>query len=976
MAEWTPNQDSLLQLLELLMQAAEPEQGQSQEWIFKRLESFHRIGEYPLYLVHILTQLQQHGTIRSVAGMVLKNLVLDYQVPMHPSVQSIVKQQCRLAVIHPDPDPIVRNAVELVITALMRRGGVRAWYDILVLLTDQLQHTSQIHVEMALRTLCTVCEDCTTELDHPHLIDLILPRLIAFFDHPDTRLQVKSLAAANQFILISSQSLPKCVDQYLQSILRRMRPQEDPAIRQEVCRTLVLLAEKQPEVIAPYGRELVQYMLLCLQDPEDYVAIEACTFWQPCLDATALQQYVVDVIPQLVPLLLDHMVLSEEDELMLMPSSSIDDDQASTPPSSLPLSLMPGCSSNDRQSPPSPSPTQRAVAATPGAPIVENANYGSAPPSPTPMQDAPSLSPPTRMEDARLAPDDDDDDNAMSDDDSELDDDEDDDMLASMDDDDDDMDQDPIPENEEFYSEWTRRKRSATSFECLMSEYPEQVVYALFTVLSSRLNSENWKLRESGILALGTINPDCISTMAPHLPGVIPYLLQSTTDLNPCVRATACWTLSRYSKWTVPQFFTEKGRDMVYKPVLDSVLRSLLDTDKQVQTTASAALTTFIEESSVVALTPYLPEILAKMNAAFSMYGERNTNLLLDSLGSLSESVGHALQQPGVKELVMLPLVSRWNALADNDPNWFPLFSCLCSVTAALGNAFEPYAELVFLRCLYFINTTLRVYLMTNEVMDLEFLVGALQVLSGLVQGLGTNIRPLVARSTLLKMLDVCVRDQESEVVTWTCALIGDLATACFDTLAPSVPSFLEGLIDQMDATAYHSNNAIWCVGEIALRWGNAIEPFIPPLLDRMIPILHPQTAYDGIRPDMQKNTIIALGRLGSACPTVMAARLPEFIGPWLDKAVREHDYDQAEKDSAFVGLCDMIRVNPEAGLQHLDIIVMAISQQVPTPSLKEQFQAILNLYRAMVPPVDWSAIFERLPLSSQHIMSTHYVYL
>ena len=58
-------------------------------------------------------------------------------------------------------------------------------------------------------------------------------------------------------------------------------------------------------------------------------------------------------------------------------------------------------------------------------------------------------------------------------------------------------------------------------------------------------------LHGAGILALGAIAEGCMSGMTPHLPELIPYLINCLKDKKALVRSITCWTLSRYCHWAV-----------------------------------------------------------------------------------------------------------------------------------------------------------------------------------------------------------------------------------------------------------------------------------------------------------------------------------------------------------------------------------------------------------------------------------------
>lgn len=54
--------------------------------------------------------------------------------------------------------------------------------------------------------------------------------------------------------------------------------------------------------------------------------------------------------------------------------------------------------------------------------------------------------------------------------------------------------------------------------------------------------------------------------MIPHLPELIPYLINCLADKKALVRSITCWTLSRYSHWVVGQ-----PHDSYLKPLMTEV---------------------------------------------------------------------------------------------------------------------------------------------------------------------------------------------------------------------------------------------------------------------------------------------------------------------------------------------------------------------------------------------------------------------
>jgi transportin-1 len=113
-------------------------------------------------------------------------------------------------------------------------------------------------------------------------------------------------------------------------------------------------------------------------------------------------------------------------------------------------------------------------------------------------------------------------------------------MDGEMDDDEeDDLDAD------EPMSDWNLRKCSAAALDVLANVFRDDILPVLLPVLKETIFHEDWVVKESGILALGAIAEGCMSGMLPHLPELVPYLINCLSDRKALVRSITCWTLSR-----------------------------------------------------------------------------------------------------------------------------------------------------------------------------------------------------------------------------------------------------------------------------------------------------------------------------------------------------------------------------------------------------------------------------------------------
>ncbi|KAI9020791.1 armadillo-type protein [Phycomyces nitens] len=922
MSDWKPQQQGLRELIVVLRNGISPD-GHDQAIVQQRLESFNEIEDYNSYLVYILTVMRNEDAYtRAIAGLTLKNNIRSHfnNIPLY--VLEYVKSCCTASLQFPESDEGVRRAVGSVITALVTQGEVHNWPEILEILVNQLDSPNIISVQMAWNCLSKICEDAARDLDQEingiRPLSYMIPKFIQFFYHHDTRLRVQAIGSTGQFVLLGSQSLMCHMEAYLAGLSENTN-HPSSEVQVEVCRSLVMVLEARPDKLKPLLPQIIEYMIYSTNNPNEQVALEACDFWLQFANVDSFGESLLPYLQYVVPALLSKMVYSETD-LMMFDGDEEDYNVADNECDIAPRSYR-------------------------HKTIVQS-----------------------KKKDNQDDEDEDEDDNGDDDGDGDHDPEDD---IEEDEEDEGDFDDD------DFYSEWTLRKCSAGTLDRLSNVYTDNLVSALLKVVNHNLMSNDWKQKECGILALGAVAEGGIKAIEPHLPSLIPFLIKCLDDPKPLVRSISCWAISRYSKWCVDQCFTPTGREDFFEPVLLKLLDVLLDRNKRVQEAACSAFAT-LEERAMEQLEPYLQVILSKINAAFRLYQHKNLLVLYDALGTLAESVGEALNQPMCVSVMMPPLIEKWNGLTDQSTDLFPLLECLSSITTALRDGFAPYAEPVFSRCVKLIASHFNsqyIFSMHPDQFDppdVEFLIVALDLLSGMVQGFGSLINPFVASSDppLVGLLVVCIHDPVIEVLQSTYALIGDLAIACFDQIENNLPDFMPELIKQLSpdinsVSVY--NNATWAAGEIAMRW-NGIDAYAEALLECLIPILTDPEAPESL----QENVIITIGRLGLSCSHILSQQPTHFVRPWLRKS--RDISENSEKDTAFQGMCRLINVSPNHFIDELPTLLVIISQwEDPSPELFRSFGETILGYNNMLTPEKWKENWECVGKSYRNKLTERY---
>ncbi|KAJ1735016.1 hypothetical protein LPJ61_000769 [Coemansia biformis] len=542
-------------------------------------------------------------------------------------------------------------------------------------------------------------------------------------------------------------------------------------------------------------------------------------------------------------------------------------------------------------------------------------------------------------------------------------------------DNDDDYDSDD-DDDDELYAEWNLRKCSAASLDVMSTAFGDHILEFVLPVLKEELASDDWRVKEAGVLALGAIADGCMTGMEPHMSSLLPYLIQWFKHEKALVRSISCWSASRYGKWAI--YGAEANTIKVYfEPLLAGLLEAMMDNNKRVQEAACSAFATLEEEAGSY-MGPYIHPVLETLNRAFGLYQRKNLIILYDAVGTLAEAVGPELNQPQYVQMLMPTIFERWNALQTDDQHMFPVFECLSAIALAVGPGFKPYAQSIYERSVHIVGETLQLSQQASqdpsvEAPNKDLVIVALDLISSVVQALGADSQLLVADhgGVALQLVGMCMVDAETDVRQSAFALLGDLAINCYALIQPQLDAIMQQLIPQIDRNFSHlnvCNNAAWSAGEIALKAGEEhMEGFVNPLLERLVPLLN----NENTPLTLAENAAITIGRLGLVCPVVVAPNLEVFAQRWCFVLASVKDND--EKSSAFQGMMTMIGTNPHGiSKAFLHFCQAAANWQTPDSRLLEMFvQTFAGLKQ--LAGGEWEASIGMLDPQSRQIIKERY---
>lgn len=804
-----------------------------------------------------------------------------------------------------DQNPQIRSYAGNVITEIVRQGGILGWpqvlSELLSLIDNDGGNVSAETQDGAMGALLKICEDNKSALnklyDGQRPLDHLVPKLLDFTASSNSRVRSKALGTLNSFI---DEPLPQAMQSNASKLMHQLfqlASDQDEDVRRFVCRSFTKLSKVLPAMIAPHLSGIIDYILIQQKsDPNSDLALDAAEFFFENCEKPELQQGFAQHLDKIVPVLLESMIYSEDDQARLEADAEDDAERED----------------NEQDIKPQFATAKNAGAAGTTA-LKTEASNGTAK-------------------------------NGFAFD-------NDDDLSDGEIDEDDDYGEDP----EDL---WNLRRCSAASLDTFATAFHERVFEVTLPYLKDNLNHSDWPNREAAVLALGAISVGCMDVVQPNLPDLIPFLISLLSDKVPVVRQITCWALGRYSAWA--SHLDTAGKQQFFEPMMDGILQRMLDSNKRVQEAAASAFANLEEQATTeltpycLVIAQQFVKCFAryKDKNMFILYDCVQT--LAEHVGpemarpELVELLMPALitrwSKVADQSREMFPLLECLAYVATSLGNAFAPFSkpfftrCIKIIQDNLeeGNLAETTG--------YY------------DQPDKDFLVTSLDLLSAIIQALDearSSELVATAQPNFFELLAYCMRDTNNDVRQSAYALLGDCAIYVFAQLQPYLGSIMEILIMQLDLgqaaedpdTVFRViNNACWSAGEIAMRQQSGMSPYVERLLEKLANIL----LSNEVPESLNENSAIALGRLGLGNSKQISQHLSDFAPPFL-AVIRKVGWTD-EKCHAMKGFAHVVLDNPQALEQCLlpffSEIASAPTGMLHAPSLQtdgpyEDFQKV-----------------------------------
>lgn len=509
---------------------------------------------------------------------------------------------------------------------------------------------------------------------------------------------------------------------------------------------------------------------------------------------------------------------------------------------------------------------------------------------------------------------------------------------------DDDEDDDADAEVEE----WNLRRVSARTLDDISEYFGERILLPVLRVLDDWMQpGRRWQELEAAVLALGAICDGCFNALVPYLPAITTRLCDLLADpaTHFLVVNIALWTCGQVGRYFV-------GEAAKLRTLVTITLGKMQNPSKLVQGSAVSTLETLVklceDGQETMMLQPHLPSIVTGVAQCLRGYQLKNRVLLLEVLESLCKAMGEQMRNDAaVVATLMDPLTEMWRGIPNDSPLLFSFFTCMSTVCSALGPLMEPMGKDIFERAYGILQEHMLARHAAQqqknsssgggaEMVDepeMEFVITAADLLSGLFDALGSGLEPLMAQRQpqFMHVVLAMLRDESAEVRQSGFSLTGDMSTACPTymqaVLAPFCDAALSNLAHVDESNYGVVSNVAWTLcnllerqvdtGELPLLQNTPAMPQLYALLARIL-------GGAGLTAEMRNmadNVALCLGCMlymdpevegRASCPVALfARRFCEYV---------RNIKDVPQKEMAVSGFLFAVQRNPRIAAEHLSV--------------------------------------------------------
>ena len=544
------------------------------------------------------------------------------------------------------------------------------------------------------------------------------------------------------------------------------------------------------------------------------------------------------------------------------------------------------------------------------------------------------------------------------------------------------------------------RKCSAACLDGLSLCIPAETFLDVFLpAFNNLVGSNDWKIREGALLALGAVAEGLLHQLSAHLDQIVTFLLANAhSHPHPLVRSMSLWTISRISPWLASSPCAAPVDECVR-----IVIESLGDANKRVQQSAATTICKFLESSEIVLSLNDRKSLISAIFLALKCYQKRSLLILYDLIRIFGASETTRADEQNLLLLdsevfqywrsIAVILVDRLGPESVADSSIFPIIEALMSLLLLdfKGNLLDPSKrDDMDFKALSLAAQNLTALKeaqadgfsasIVSEGLD-DFLIAALDLLAAATESSKLTPNPQL-QPLLLNILSAALLFKDSSNVRQSAfALIGDyalssnpqilrdeqLVSSYFEAIQlnclPSSLSSTCGKDEMMVVSMATATNAIWSLGEFSLR---TEIPIPTGIINNLVSLLKERPSLEAGARIYFENAAVCIGRLLNNSTGVNIENSSNFLNRILNLLCTVESVE--ERETALAGYMRMIKANRLSSRDY-QLIITKVNEMIDfTADVDARFSR--NLVGFLHPEIP-SDFYASLQTNLAHIL--HY---
>ena len=334
MSTWTPDRSKLEQVVSLLTTALRHDlDNAAHRQVQQEVDASCKVPEFNQYLAYVFAYAQADGAskeVRRMAGLLLRKSVEAGAGSGVFSVELLESVKAAVVAVLGDSDPLIRRAAGNLVSTIIRKIHLKNWRQVVRFCVSALAaeqnspnpNLADSTLDGVFLVLANICEDLAAQIDadiEGFPLTILIPDWIKFTKHPNPNYRLKSLECINY--VLELEPTPAALEVHMNDYLLALSSlTQDPNrdVRKAVCTGIARLTAARIDVVMPHIDSVVDFMLLTMKDPDEVIKLEACEFWSElAYYPMVAQSCLLPKFPQLIPLLLESMVYSESELMMI-----------------------------------------------------------------------------------------------------------------------------------------------------------------------------------------------------------------------------------------------------------------------------------------------------------------------------------------------------------------------------------------------------------------------------------------------------------------------------------------------------------------------------------------------------------------------------------------------------------------------------------------------------------------------------------